>query len=438
MYDNLKKRIILVSTVLAICFQANAQSLIDQDGPKSTKENSPYSRYGIGNLSNSKNTLLRGMGGAATAYNDVFSINSYNPATYSFLKSTAFEFAIEGRTNNVLMNNRTYTSGTATLSYLSIGVPISQFVGLNIGFIPLSNMYYNANDTVSSDALGDHILNYNGSGSIQYAYIGASGQYKNFSIGFNAGYAFGTLDYANSMIPLDHTASIRSAQLLKSDQVGGFYWKGGALYRAVLKENHFLNIGGAITLSQTLNVSRNSLNMAYASVGMEMVADTISDLKDIQGDLVMPAEYSFGVSYGKSMNWNIATDFVYTDWSSFHKMEEREGISDNAWKLSLGAEYTPNPDATTKQYLSLITYRIGGYYGKDYLNINSTNVEIIGGTVGASLPLKRNYTYFGRLHTSLDLGKRGTIKNGLAREFFVKFTVGVSLNDIWFRRPKYD
>jgi hypothetical protein len=61
----------------------------------------------------------------------------------------------------------------------------------------------------------------------------------------------------------------------------------------------------------------------------------------------------------------------------------------------------------------------------------------VGGTIGASFPLKRNYNNFGRIHTALDIGQRGTIANGLARELIVKFTFGVSLNDIWFIKRKF-
>ena len=104
--------------------------------------------------------------------------------------------------------------------------------------------------------------------------------------------------------------------------------------------------------------------------------------------------------------------------------------------MAVGGEITPNPEA--KKLFSMTTYRLGAYYGKDYIQINGNDVTYVGGSVGASFPLKRSYTQFGRLNTALDIGQRGNIKNGMAREFFVKFTVGVSLNDIWFTKRKYD
>src|SRR5919202_5520999 len=47
------------------------------------QDNSPYSRYGLGNLYPRMNVINRGMGGVSAAYSDVFSVNYNNPASYA-------------------------------------------------------------------------------------------------------------------------------------------------------------------------------------------------------------------------------------------------------------------------------------------------------------------------------------------------------------------
>jgi hypothetical protein len=446
MSAKLKKYLFLFSATLATA-SASAQALDSDSGPRANQENSPYSRYGIGDLSRSNNALIRGFGGAATAYIDPFSVNSFNPASYSFIKSTSLDFALEGRRRSVFLGDKNVSSGTATLSYLNIGIPLGKYAGMNIGFKPLSKMYYNANDTMNLNGIGRAISNYSGSGGMQYAYLGAAGQYKGFSIGFNAGYAFGSFEYNSSLQTLGMDSSgaavnaLRSAQFTHTDYVGGLYWKGGLIYHAVFKKDHFFNAGAAVTLSQQLNVKRNTFNLAYDFIGtgpdQERIVDTLQNTVDERGRLQMPAEYAFGLAYGRLFHWNIAADMVYNDFSNFEKMNDRTGVAENAWQVSLGGEVTPNPDATMKKYFSIVTYRLGFYYGKDYLNVNNTDINYVGGTIGASFPLKRNYNNFGRIHTALDIGQRGTIANGLARELIVKFTFGVSLNDIWFIKRKF-
>ena len=51
--------------------------------PVFSQDNSPYSRYGIGDLVPPLHITNRGMGGITAGYTDVFSINFANPASYS-------------------------------------------------------------------------------------------------------------------------------------------------------------------------------------------------------------------------------------------------------------------------------------------------------------------------------------------------------------------
>jgi hypothetical protein len=438
MCAKLKTQFLVLTTFLVTGLQVSAQSLNDQSGPKSTKENSPYSRYGIGDLGNQRNAILRGMGGIATAYNDVFSVNTYNPASYSFLKVTTLDFAFEGRTRSVLMGNEKTSSGTATISYITLGIPLGKNAGMAAGIAPMSNVYYNAtSDTINVNGIGNTVMNYNGSGSTQYAYLGFSGKYKGLSIGFNAGYVFGNMNNSSSMLSLADTP-VRNSEFSRFNSVGGLYWKGGLLYRVKLKKEQYINIGAAVTLSQKLNATRDAYDIGYQYTSTGIVIDTVAQTKqeDVKGKIQLPAEYSFGLHYGRDFHWNVGADFVYTDWSTFNNFGNREGVGDNAWRMAVGGEITPNPEA--KKLFSMTTYRLGAYYGKDYIQINGNDVTYFGGSVGASFPLKRSYTQFGRLNTALDIGRRGSIQNGMAREFFVKFTVGVSLNDIWFTKRKYD
>lgn len=440
MCARLKTQFFLLTVLIATGSQVNAQSLNDAPGPKSTKENSPYSRYGIGDLSNSRNSLLRGMGGAATAYNDLFSPNTFNPATYSFLKVTTLDFALEGRSRSIFMNDVTTSSGTATISYITLGIPMGKYAGMVAGIAPMSNIYYNASDTGKVSGIGNTIFNYSGSGSLQYAYLGFSGQYKGFSVGVNAGYVFGSTSYTSALINAD-TTLVRNSEFSKTNSIKGLYWKGGVMYRALLKKEHYLNIGATVTLSQKLNAERDAYEISYQtdpSTGSLIYLDTVpgSRLTGFKGKVELPAEYSFGVHYGRGFRWDVGADFVYTDWSGFNNFGDRSGVGNTAWRGALGAEITPNPDA--KKLFAMTTYRIGAYYGKDYIELRNTNINYVGGTIGASFPLKRSFTQFGRLNTALDVGQRGTIQNGLAREFYVKFTLGVSLNDIWFAKRKFE
>ena len=71
--------------LLGILFTINAQGQI----------NSPYSRYGIGDLYVGRPVAAKAMGGVASAYSDPLNINFINPASYSRLQLSTFDVGLE-------------------------------------------------------------------------------------------------------------------------------------------------------------------------------------------------------------------------------------------------------------------------------------------------------------------------------------------------------
>src|SRR6187549_1750610 len=60
-----------------------------------SQENSPYSRYGLGDMVPQTNIVSRGMGGFSAGFSDYQSINFVNPASYANLKTTIFDIGFE-------------------------------------------------------------------------------------------------------------------------------------------------------------------------------------------------------------------------------------------------------------------------------------------------------------------------------------------------------
>src|ERR1035438_714777 len=76
-----KKWILSCLFIMGIVINSKAQS-----------GSNPYSRFGIGDLQNNGFTENQGMGDASIAVHEPFNINFSNPASYSDLKLTSFEF----------------------------------------------------------------------------------------------------------------------------------------------------------------------------------------------------------------------------------------------------------------------------------------------------------------------------------------------------------
>jgi hypothetical protein len=413
--------------------------------PNNGHDNNPYSKFGVGELMNGNNVALRGMGDITSAYEDPFTVNANNPASYSFLRRTTFEAGMMARTRSITNGEQHYTSGTASIAYLNIGFPIGTSAGLCFGFKPYSQTYYNLVDTISATTtpaspVGTMVKVYNGEGSLTLPYIGASYKYRGLSFGANLGYLFGTIRNTTAAVP-DYTqpanVGVYISEFTKYTQVGGLYWKGGLLYAHTFDSSYTFRIGGTFALNQDLTERLNDYWISNYTLSDTAIHDTVYNPGEQKGKLRLPMSYSIGVLLGKTDKWSIGVDYAASQWSNFRSYPDtamQVGVGNTAYKLSIGGEYTPDINSI-RSYFSRVTYRLGAYYGKDYLRINNTDLPFYGLTAGASFPFRRSLS---RLHTALDVGRLGTTTNGQMQQTYVRFSVGVSFNDLWFVKRRYD
>lgn len=434
--------------LLFAALTANTSILHAQINTKAGNENSPYSYYGIGLLSNTPNAPARAMGGGAAAYNDEFTVNSSNPASYSFIRSTTLDIAFEAKNRTVTFENEpSVSSFTGSMAYINFAVPLKKYGGLAFGLKPISNAYYSQADTI--DILYDKAQrHYGGSGNLQYGFIGLAGKIGGFSAGVNAGYAFGNMLTSQS-INATNSFNLRNLESYYKANYSGFMWSIGAMYNQKFGKNNFINVGATHTVSQSLSGKRNgsSIMRTYemGSDGRDVLInmDTITMAIEQAGTLELPTITSFGIHGGKTDKYEYMADVQLYDWTKFSNFNNRENIRDKSYRASAGFSFTPNINVlygTKGSYLSAITYRVGFYTNNDYVIMRNTDIQDVGGTFGFSFPLrnKGRSNQFGKIHTTFAIGSRGTFDNGLARETYVNFTLAASLSDIWFIKPKYD
>lgn len=392
-------------------------------------ENSPYSRYGIGEQRNGINALMKSMGSISSAYANPYAVNTDNPASYATLKLTTYEAGGEGRIRTVSSATDKYKTGVATLSYLNVGIPVSKHAGIAFGLRPETTVFYDLADTTSYAGIGNSVVSYKGTGSTNYAFIGAGGKYKGFSLGFNFGYLFGTINDNIYLTRLEDTAKIHESAFINSTKIGGLYWKAGAMYETDLNKKLSLRVGATFKMSQELNATRDQYGLS-----VNIFVDTAYSSPSVKNTYTLPTSYSIGAQLYSADKWMVGADFAATQWSQFRNFGVIDSVRDNTMKLSVGGEYTPNPGALHK-YFQRVTYRLGVYYGTDYISLRNTDMNYYAVTGGLSLPFRRSTD---RIHMAMEVGQRGTTSNGLLKENFVRFSLGISLNDKWFIKRRYE
>ena len=177
--------VFLLLTGIRVSAQTSTASTTDNtSSPLDGRENNPYSKFGIGELSNGNSTVLRGMGNITSAFENPYEMNTDNPASYSFLGRTTFEMGATASVRFIKGGGLEYTAGTASISYFSLGFPVGKHGGFCLGFKPISQVYYSMVDTINApqSPIGSVARSYSGEGGLNYAYLGGAWQYKGLSL----------------------------------------------------------------------------------------------------------------------------------------------------------------------------------------------------------------------------------------------------------------
>ena len=418
------------------------------------QENSPYSRYGLGDIVPKTNIVSRGMGGISAGYSDYQSINFINPASYSNLKTTIFEIGAEADTRILksLSPAARYSATNAVISYLQLGFPIKMknankkniFWAMNMGLRPVSKINYKIAETQRLPGVDSVGKIFEGSGGVNQAYLGTAISIKHFSLGVNGGYMFGNKDYSTQLTFINDTVQYAMSNTETKSNFAGLFVNAGIQYehRMMNKKTSresVLRFGAYGNLKQSMAASKSALaeTILFDASGNKFTIDSVYE-KNTSGTVIYPASLGMGVTY-QTMNWLFGVDVESTQWQDYRYFGQTELVQ-KSWKLRVGTEYFPLKDNTSfKKYFSFVKYRFGFYYGPDYIKVTNTLPEY-GFSFGAAFPLKLRKSYYETqssiLNTAIEFGSRGDKKTNL-RESTVRISVGFSLSDIWFGRIKY-
>lgn len=449
---------------------------------------SPYSRYGIGDIGGKGFGQNFAMGGTSIALqNDsshMFFINTINPASYSNFRLTAAELGANISLTQLQSANVKQTVNNASLAYISLAIPLKKWWGASIGLIPYSSVGYKVSDHQEISNIGGVDFIYEGYGGINQFYFGNGikplyglpGAYmkskkyqrlkeaqnfaKNnrilkrrralqaFSLGFNVSYMFGNIDNIRRSV-FNSSNKFFNTRSGTTTRVGDVYFDYGAQYAYTidsingrdLKENVKLLFGATFANQTPLAAKIDSLSYTYiTSYNYEIVKDTIQNVQNVKGQIEFPLSFGLGLGIKKGDWLLIAGDFRIQNWSTFKAFNKSQNLK-NSTSMTLGAQYVPNSKANGKgSYAKRINYRIGLHYTDTPIELKDTRLKEYSLTIGAGFPVGRSFLLqnFSMVNIGVELGERGTTANGLIKEQFIRGTVGFTINDRWFVKPKFD
>jgi hypothetical protein len=425
------KRIRLLALLMAcLIFRVQAQNL-----------NSPYSRYGLGDIVPSQNILTRGMGGIGAAYYDYSTVNFLNPASYARLQATTLDIGVELATRSLRAVDppRKFSAYSPQISYVQLGVPLKKTGGwgMNIGLRPITRINYKIEQIERLPGIDSIRTLYEGSGGTYEAFVGTGFTlFKNLSLGVNVGYMFGSKDYSTRRIFLNDSIFYYPSNYETKANYGGLMFNGGIQYTAKLSKKSWLRFGAHGNLQQTFNATRDYIKetFRYEQSGSTTTIDTVEFVQDASGDVKYPMSWGAGIIYDKLGKWMIGADYNTTKWSEYRFFNEADEVRDS-YTFHLGAQLLPKGG---KSYWNNVSYRIGFSTGKDYISVDR-DLPRWSASLGIGLPMRKPAysNQFSVINTTFEIGTRGD-KNSAVRETFFQLAFGLSLSDIWFIKRKYD
>lgn len=401
--------------ILGSLFLFSLQALA-QDGTASA-----YSYYGIGEIKFKGTIENRSMGGVGVL-NDSIHINLQNPASLSSLKLTTY--TVGGNYNNSTLKSSSASEKAkrVSLDYLAIAFPVGKW-SASLGLMPYSSVGYKIQNT-------NELKSYNGTGGLNKVFVAAGYQITpKLSAGLDVGYNFGEIKRSEAVFK---SGIQNGTRLLQTDQLSGMSFNTGFNFKTKFKK---YDVVSSLTFSPSIHINSNAVEelavLQYNSLGQELISDprVITTSQSYR----LPSKFAFGAGIGEDKKWFVAFESTLQGKPNYNIVYPKATF-ETAAKFSLGGYYIPKYNSFNN-YFNKVVYRAGFRHENTGLVVNSESIKDTAFTLGLGFPVG---TLFSNANVGFEVGKRGTINSGLVQENYMNLSVGLSFNDKWFVKRKFN
>jgi len=388
--------------------------------------NSPYTRFGYGDLANRSFGAGRSMGGIGIGLRSSRQINPMNPASYAIMDSMTFLFDFGASFQASLYNDGTNKQSNlnGNVDYMAMQFPLFKPFAMSVGLMPFSHVGYRFGEIKTSSDNQVYTESFEGVGGLNQLYAGLSVELwkKRLSIGANINYLFGSIthtavtDYISS-----NTTRITGMKMMKlKDATFDF----GLQYVQPISKTDKLNVG------LIYNPKKKLRNVNYETItnGSEILLDDTITSRAYD----YPVGYGIGLSYIRENKLIVAADFSLQEWSNA-SFDGKKDQFNNRSNIAAGFEYIPN--LFSRPYLNRVRYRAGLNYSNSYVLMQGNSFKEFGLTAGAGFPISdaRSFVNF-----SLEYVKIYPDFKTMINENYFRVTLSFTFNEYWFFKRKVE
>ncbi len=392
--------------------------------------NSPYTRYGYGQLADQGSGNSKAMGGIAYGLRDRYQTNFANPASYTAVDSLTFMFD-----GGISMQNTNFSNGAvkknaknSSFDYITMQFRLSKWGAMSIGLLPYSNVGYSMYESGETEDGTPYVNTFSGEGGLHQLYLGAGFKIlKNLSIGANISYLWGDMSRSRYQ-SFSSNSDIMPLTTIYGTEVTSYKLDFGAQYTQQFGKKHSATVGVVFSPGHDLgNDSYVQQQLGNSTTGYS------TSQRDTTMTMGIPMTLGAGVTYVYDDRLTVGVDVMFQKWNSVTFMNEPDAFCNRA-KIALGAEYIPN--LMGRSYLAHIKYRLGAYYSQPYYKIDGVRAaNEYGVTAGFGLPLPRS-------RSVLSISAQYVRTQGKEAQFLnentLRLCIGVTFNERWFWKRKVE
>lgn len=391
--------------------------------------NSPYSRYGLGKLGDLSAGVNRAMGSTGIGLRERNTINTLNPAAYSSVDTLTFlfDFGFSVQNGNFSENGVKLNARNTSMDYVAMQFRLARTLGCTVSVLPFSSVGYTfANAKVIRDDEDGEVVatnTFSGSGGLRQFNIGLGWKtFKQLSLGANFSYLFGDIQHQ-----VDNTYSestIYSRQKLYSADMSALKADFGVQTTFNLK-------GDQLTLGAVFQPAMNLHSDCY-EVSNTINSSTIlvTDTTTISDAFRIPMGVGAGFSYTHN-RLTMAFDARYQQWSDGRAFNKAGA---DCLRLSGGMIF--QPDKSNKNIFKRSIYRAGFSWEQPYYNLDNSvaGPTEYGVSAGISLPIINRWNGLSNVNIAGQYVHVKPAVSGLITENYLKLSVSISFNEIWFQK----
>ena len=397
--------------------------------------NSPYTRYGYGDLSDQSFGNSKAMGGIAFGLRDGAQINPLNPASYTAIDSLTFLFegGVSLQNMNISGSGVKLNAKNSSFDYLAMQFRLHPRIAMSIGLLPFSNVGYSVSDSKVDNGVSQ-TRSLTGDGGLHQLYGGIGVKVlKNLSLGVNASYFWGDITRTRTIIYPATSESYSYIQQM-GVSISDYKLDFGTQYTLDFNKKHSMTIGAVFS-------PKHKLNNDYTVT--TQVSTTNSN--NLDATLELPNTFGVGFTYNYDKRLTVGADYSLQQWSKtkfgVNTSDDavREDFNEtytycNRHKVSVGAEYIPN--LMGRSYLSHIKYRLGAYYTTPYYKIGGKEAtREYGVTAGFGLPVPRSRSI---LSISGQFVRISGQESAFVNENIFRVSIGLTFNERWFFKRRVE